>query len=132
MTKKILLVFIFPLLMGCSKSLITNEIVTQGKWYISNYTEGKTDYASLYANYEFVFTQGNIINITKDKITFYETWLANTSSDGTRNFDLVIQNPAVKRINGTWKITDINTGTISLYIGSDSANQVRKLIFESF
>lgn len=131
MIKKALLAFIFPLLFGCEKSMITSEIVTQGKWTITNYTEGKTDYASLYANYEFVFAQGNIINITKDKTTFYETWLANSSADGTRNFELVMQNPALKRINGVWKITDINTGNISLYIGNDSANLVRKLIFES-
>lgn len=130
MTKKILLVLIFPMLLGCGKSLITSEIVTQGKWYVSSYKEGKTDYASLYANYEFVFVTGNIMNVTKDKITFYETWLANTSADGTRNFELVIQNPAVNRIGGSWKITEVTTGNISLYIGNDSANAVRSLIFE--
>jgi hypothetical protein len=131
MTKKILLAFIFPMLFGCEKSMITSEIVTQGKWVITNYSEGKTDYASLFVNYEFVFAQGNIINITKDKTIFYETWLANSSADGTRNFELVMQSPGLKRINGIWKITDINTSAISLYIGNDSANLVRKLIFES-
>ena len=131
MTKKILLILFFPLFLGCSKDLITSEYMMQGKWAITSYSDGTAANTALFSGYQFEFVKSNIVNITKDKTSFSETWITNTSADGSKNFEMVVQSPALKKIDGVWKVKSVSSGTLSLLIAMDSAIYNKKLIFET-
>lgn len=126
----VLLLLFFSCFYSCSKELTTKEIVTEGNWYISTYLEGVTNKTNDLEGYQFVFTKENILNISKDKILFYESWFTNTSFDGTKKFELYLLYPDLKKLNGTWNIMGISSGTLNLSLPGDSTQKVKKLVFE--
>ncbi|MBS1975688.1 MAG: hypothetical protein JST13_15175, partial [Bacteroidetes bacterium] len=81
------------------------NIITNGVWYVTLYSENGTDITSSFSGYVFQFKQDGTVVGTKDSVSITGTWAANINDHTiTSNFPNA-SSPLVK-LNGVWKITD--------------------------
>lgn len=86
-------------------------IMTDGRWYLSNYTEYGVDKTSDFVSYEFQFYKDNKIDAISNTATTSGTWTADIN-----NISMTINFPAasndMKRLSYVWKITDSYTNLV--------------------
>lgn len=86
-------------------------IMTDGRWFLSNYTEYGVDKTSDFASYEFQFYKDNKIDAISNTVTTSGTWTADIN-----NISMTINFPAasndMKRLSYVWKITDSYTNLV--------------------
>ena len=117
---KPLLLFVFAGLLATSscKKFIDQQkedyvlgIMTDGRWYLQNYTEYGVDKTSDFASYEFQFYKDNKIDAISNTVTTSGTWTADIN-----NISMTINFPAssndMKRLSYVWKITDSYTNLV--------------------
>jgi hypothetical protein len=81
------------------------SIITNGVWYVQNYTQDSVDITTSFSGYVFQFKQDGTVIGTKDSISTAGTWTANINNRTiTSNFPSA-GNP-LNKLNSVWKITD--------------------------
>lgn len=113
-----LIAFGFVALFSCKKVVdkikgdLISDFITDGRWIVSNFSEGSNVLTPEYAAYECQFNDNNtatIIQTGSPDVT--GTFLTNTSNlTITCNFP-VTTNPLV-RMNGVWLVTNYSTTSV--------------------
>ena len=97
---------------GCSKKAIQNaqsdmlmQVITDGTWYVFNYTEAGVDITANFANYIFKFNANNTVDGSLNGTVTSGTWSGSISTQ-----TIVANFPGagapLSKLNGTWLIKD--------------------------
>ena len=105
----LLLSFMFAF---CSKKAIENaqtdmlmQVITDGTWYVFNYTEAGVDITANFANYIFKFNTNNTVDGNWNGTVTSGTWSGSISSQTiVANFPSA--GAPLSKLNGTWLIKD--------------------------
>jgi hypothetical protein len=98
------------------------QTVMNGTWTISSFTQRTEDKTSLFKDYVFTFSPGNVWKITHNAAEVTGTWsyipasVGYYGSGGTSaafNLNAGAIDPLI-RLDRTWNISSISTSTISL------------------
>jgi hypothetical protein len=80
-------------------------IITNGVWYVENYTQDSVDITTSFSGYVFKFNQNGTVIGTKDSVSTSGTWTANINNRTiTSNFPNAVS--PLNKLNSVWKITD--------------------------
>ena len=92
---------------SCSKEKIQQNIivksVTNGRWIVSQFTEGSTDVTSEFLPYEFQFYENGKVDAINGSTIISGTWTANVDAQ-TISSTFPGNNSTLNRLNDTWKI----------------------------
>jgi len=97
---------------GCSKKAVQNaqsdmlmQVITDGTWYVFNYTEAGVDITANFANYVFKFNTNNTVDGSLNGAVTSGTWSSSISSQTiVANFPSA--GAPLSKLNGTWLIKD--------------------------
>jgi hypothetical protein len=127
---------------GCSKSNTSDttsnnnpdptQTVMNGTWTISSYSQRTEDKTSLFNDYVFAFSAGNVWKITHNAAEVAGSWSYIAASvgyygSGGTNAALILNAGAsdpLVRLDRTWNINSISTATISLVNPEPADNEV--------
>ena len=97
---------------GCSKKAIENaqtdmlmQVITDGTWYVFNYTEAGVDITANFANYIFKFNSNNTVDATLNGGVTSGTWSGSIST-ATIVANFPSAGAPLSKLNGTWLIKD--------------------------
>lgn len=105
-------------LLGSCKKLVEDrkrdllvQAMANGQWHIETFQEGSATITDQFAGYNFEFHDNGTISAIKATIYTAGTW----SSD-LQNYSITSDFPSapdpLKKLNGTWRITDSQTGFV--------------------
>lgn len=81
------------------------KIMTEGRWYMYNYTEQGNDQTYQFAGYEFQFYENGSVDAINGIDTKSGTWKGDIST-----YSIIANFPSagapLEKLNNTWKITD--------------------------
>ena len=92
---------------SCSKEKIQQNIivdaVTNGRWLVTQFTEGTTDVTSEFTPFEFQFYENGKVDAINGSTITSGTWTANVDAK-TISSTFPGTNTTLNRLNDTWKI----------------------------
>ena len=110
-----------PLLFSCKKTIekkqqdIVITAMTTGRWYVSEYLVGTTNFTSEFAGYEFQFYENGTVDGIKGSSTTTGSWSGDANNYTiTSNFASGAGLP-LTRLNGIWKWTDSDWSYVKSY-----------------
>jgi len=129
------------MLAGCSKNdsgSTTNnnpdpaQTVMNGTWAITSYSQRTEDKTSLFMDYVFTFSTGNVLKISHNAADVTGTWSYIPASvgyygSGGTNAAFTINGGSSEplvRLNDTWNINSVSTSSISLVNAEPLDNEV--------
>ncbi len=113
--KKSLLTLSVILLLGgasCKKAIeqkqedLLYQIITNGRWYVENYTADTVDVTADFFGFEFQFYNNNTVDGIKGSATKNGTWSGNFNTKTIVSAFPAAAGDTLKRLTYTWKITD--------------------------
>lgn len=105
------IILLVPCLLSCKKAIEKKQVdifitaMTNGSWYIESYNEGVADLSTVFVGYDFIFRENGSLLVAHSPDTTMGTWVGNID-----NYSITSDFPnaadPIKRLNGTWNITD--------------------------
>jgi len=100
-------------------------IMTDGRWYMQEYTEDGTDLTYQFDGYEFQFYENGKVDAIRDNTTLSGTWKGDISNYTiTSNFPSAGQ--PLSKLNNSWKITDSYTNAV--YAEANTGTSLNKML----
>jgi hypothetical protein len=88
------------------------NIMTNGQWYVTNYTQNDTDITNTFSGYSFQFRTNGTVSGIIGGVSTNGTWSANISSHSiTSNFPTA--GDPLDKLNAIWTITDSYPDSVS-------------------
>lgn len=118
-SKRFLFLPVLCLLMVCScKKAIDNKkqdlllnLITDGEWVVEKYVEGSTNITGVFNGFSFQFTRDGKVVGRNQTIVETGTWTGDIANYSITS-DFPNSSDPVKKLNGTWKVTDSTTETV--------------------
>jgi hypothetical protein len=113
--KKLFLLFSVLLLVAgssCKKAIeqkqedLLYQIITNGRWYVEQYTDNTKDVTADFFGFEFQFYSNNTVDGIKSNITKSGTWSGDFNAKTIVSAFPAAAGDTLKRLTYTWKITD--------------------------
>lgn len=118
--RQLLILFVLALMLGgCKKTIkkiqeetaetLIVKAITDGRWTVTVYTDGTTDYKSEFDGYEFQFKTDRTVDAIKNSATEATgTW-----NEDKVNIAIIADYPStaavtLQRLDGNWKLKDSN------------------------
>ena len=106
------------------------QIMTDGTWRVDGYNEGTVDVSAEFASYNFQFNENGTVVGIHDGTTEQGTWVGDVNNYSINsNFPTAV-NP-IKRLNGTWKITDSSNTTVEAEMNTANGKNFLHLVKNS-
>jgi hypothetical protein len=97
------------------KEKVAMGIITDGLWYVEQYKVDSSNISSEFLNYTFQFKEDGTVTSTNGTISASGTWSPDIPAQSIiSNFPTA--NDPVKKMNGTWKITDSYSNYVEAYM----------------
>lgn len=107
------------------------DFLTNGNWIIDEYAYADEDFTENYDGYVFTFKSSMNINAINGTTTISGSWTVDNTNPNkllvVLNFGAVVP---FNVLNENWKITEIEFDRLALEIGSETAGDLKILVFE--
>jgi len=113
----ILLLFLLTCILSCKKFIEQQErkavlnIITNGKWYVSQYQQNDSDITAAFSGYLFKFDENGVVTGSKDGVSQKGLWVTDVGAR-TVSASFLTAGPPINLLNETWKITDSYTDRV--------------------
>jgi len=91
-----------------------SNVIQQGSWLVSNYSNDGNDRLFLFGGYRFQFGSNGSLTATKGTASAIGTWSTGQSAGVSFIFFDFESTPSFNQLNGNWPTISVNSGQIKL------------------